>query len=89
MQRPRSTQKDAHAFVRTAQKEGVMDRETAVMPLLHSVDEVMMLTGLGRSVVYEKLKSGEIESVKVGARRLIPHDAAVRFVESLPRGYEP
>ena len=60
-----------------------MDTETAVTPLLHSVDQVMTLTGLGRSVIYEKLKTGEIESVKCGARRLIPHDAVLKFVSEL------
>lgn len=60
-----------------------METDTAVTPLLHSVDQVMTLTGLGRSAVYERLKTGEIESVKVGARRLIPHDAILRFVAEL------
>jgi excisionase family DNA binding protein len=61
-----------------------MEAQTAVAPpLLHSVEEVMVMTNLGRSVIYEKLKTGEIESVKVGARRLIPHDAVLQFVSEL------
>ncbi len=40
-----------------------METESAVTPLLYSVTQVMAMTGLGRSVIYEQMKSGELESV--------------------------
>ena len=55
-------------------------------PLLISIPQAMRLTGLGRSKIYQKLESGEIESVHVDARRLIPYDAVVRFVAELRGG---
>ena len=55
-------------------------------PLLISIPQAMRLTGLGRSKIYQKLESGEIESVHVDARRLIPYDAVVRFVAELHGG---
>jgi len=36
-----------------------------------SVPQAIEATGLGRSTLFEKIKSGELESVKVGKRRLI------------------
>ena len=62
-----------------------METDTAVTPLLVSIPQAMRMTGLGRSKIYQKMDSGEIESVKVDSRRLIPVDAVVRFVERLPR----
>jgi excisionase family DNA binding protein len=51
--------------------------------LLHPIPEAVYLTGIGRSKFYELLDSGAIESVKVGSRRLVPHEALERFTESL------
>jgi hypothetical protein len=36
-----------------------------------SVDETIKATGLSRSMVYSKMKSGEIEWTKVNSRRLV------------------
>jgi hypothetical protein len=36
-----------------------------------SVDEATKASGLSRSMIYEKMKSGELEWTKVNARRLI------------------
>ena len=44
-------------------------------PWLLSVDAVCERTGLGRSRVYDELRTGRLASLKVGARRLIPVDA--------------
>lgn len=41
----------------------------------YSIDETIEATSLGRTVVYELLRSGELESIKVGRRRIIPADA--------------
>jgi len=57
--------------------------ESGAPRLLHPIPEAVYLTGIGRSKFYELLESGAIESVKVGSRRLVPHDALVRFAESL------
>lgn len=51
--------------------------------LLYDVPEAVALTSIGRSRIYELLRSGELESVKCGKRRLIPAEALERFVESL------
>jgi Helix-turn-helix domain len=36
-----------------------------------SVDDAVKVSGLGRSMIYNKMKSGEIEWMKIGTRRLI------------------
>jgi excisionase family DNA binding protein len=38
--------------------------------------------------VYGLLKSGALRSVQIGARRLIPAEALVAYVESLKAGWE-
>jgi predicted DNA-binding transcriptional regulator AlpA len=36
-----------------------------------SVDDAVKVSGLGRSMIYNKMKSGDIEWMKIGTRRLI------------------
>ena len=52
-------------------------------PLLLSVDAARRLAGIGRTLMYSKILSGEIESVKCNARRLIPRASLERFVQRL------
>ncbi|OZD70554.1 excisionase [Rhodococcus sp. 06-1059B-a] len=50
---------------------------------LYSVPEAMARTGLGRSNFFNKIASGEIRSVKIGKRRLIPDTAIDEFIVGL------
>jgi excisionase family DNA binding protein len=49
----------------------------------YSVEEGAEITGLGRSKMYELLASNEVESVKVGRRRIIPAEALRAFMDKL------
>ena len=51
--------------------------------LLHRIPEVADLTSLSRSTLYEFIRSGRLEAVKIGASVRIPHDAVVALVEEL------
>jgi len=54
-------------------------------PVLHSVVQAAQALGIGRSLLYELLAAGEIASVSIGRRRLIPADALAAYVERLRR----
>ena len=45
-----------------------------------SVDEATSASGLSRSLIYDKMKNGEIEWTKIGARRLIKVSSLLRFL---------
>lgn len=45
-----------------------------------SVDEAARLLGVGRSTMFALLDAGDVRSVKVGARRLIPRRALEEFL---------
>jgi hypothetical protein len=45
-----------------------------------SVDDATKVSGLSRSMIYNKMKSGEIEWIKIGARRLIKVPSLLRFL---------
>ena len=51
--------------------------------LLLRVDEAGRQLNLGRTVMYELIRSGRLRSVKIGKLRLIPTSALVEFVETL------
>jgi excisionase family DNA binding protein len=41
------------------------------------------LGGISRSKTYELIRSGDLRSVQIGRRRLIPKDAVIDFVQQL------
>lgn len=49
--------------------------------ILLSVEEAGYLLGVGRTRIYELMKSGALESVHVGRLRKIPAEALTDFVE--------
>jgi len=52
---------------------------------LYKVTEAMALLSLGRSLIYELIRSGRLRSVKEGRVRLIPASAIAEYVALLER----
>ena len=50
-----------------------------------SVTEVSKLLGLSRSVIYEAVHTGQIPSIRIGSRILIPRVALSRFLGEVAR----
>lgn len=61
-------------------RPAIADRPAA---LLVSVEQAGKLLGIGRSNTYQPMASGELQSVKVGRRRLIVRDGLDAFVRWL------
>jgi excisionase family DNA binding protein len=53
--------------------------------LLHSVDHAAELLDVSKSTMKTLLREGELASVMVRGRRLVPHEALVEFVARLRR----
>lgn len=51
--------------------------------LMLRLPEASSVSGLSRTKLYELMASGELESVKVGRRRLVPAEALAAYVERL------
>jgi excisionase family DNA binding protein len=47
----------------------------------YSVEEAGAVVGIGRSAAYQAVKSGELPSVKIGKRLLVPKRALERLLE--------
>lgn len=56
--------------------------------LLYSVDDAMAQLSVSRTRVYELIRSGQLVSVKVGRRRLVPAVAIASYVDVLITGSE-
>lgn len=54
--------------------------------LAYSIEAFCELVGLGRSKVFEELKSGRLGKVKVGRRTLIPASEAMAWLNRLTSG---
>lgn len=55
--------------------------EPAPVTLLNDLAAVAERLHLGRSTVFALLNSGELFSVKIGRKRLVPEAALIQFVE--------
>lgn len=51
--------------------------------LLHPPEEAAQLLTVSRSQMFELIASGEIESIKIGRLRRIPHDALTAYIQRL------
>ena len=58
---------------------------TGTPPLAHTIPEAMRISGIGRSKLYELIRSGELEARKLGTRTLIPAKALRELIAGLPR----
>ena len=57
--------------------------ETIMEKLLLTADEVASSLGVGRSRVYDLIRTRELPSVKIGRVRRVPAEAVRRFVAQL------
>jgi excisionase family DNA binding protein len=66
---------------RQARQEALAGLETLTEPISVRVSTAVKLTGIPRSTLYELIKSGEIETVKIGRSTFIPYRCLRRLVE--------
>ena len=65
--------------------EVASDRHLVAEPIAVRVPDAARLIGLSRSRLYELMKRGEVEYVKVGGATLIPYEALREFIARQPR----
>jgi excisionase family DNA binding protein len=58
---------------------------TDIQPLAYGPADAAKVLGVSRARVYELMNDGTIPSLKLGARRLIRHDAIVELLDRLER----
>jgi len=54
--------------------------------LVLSVDEARLRLGISRGLIYEAVRQGQIPSIRVGRRILIPRIALQRLLEDTTKG---
>ena len=52
--------------------------------LAHSIAELVEVSGLGRSYIYEEIRAGHLVARKAGRRTLVLHEDAEHWLGSLP-----
>ena len=55
---------------------------TPVEPLVYSVEEAAAALGIGRSLAFELVRRGELPTVRLGRRRVIPRQLLADWLES-------
>ena len=56
---------------------------TVVAAWLNDLKSVQQRLHVGRSTVFALVASGELRSVKIGRRRLVPESALMEFIDGL------
>jgi excisionase family DNA binding protein len=54
-------------------------------PVLYSVEEAADLLGIGRTFMFRLIRTGQIQSFKIGKRRKITSDAIHEYINRLQR----
>lgn len=62
--------------------------EASAPRLLLTIEQAAQRLGVGRSTMYGLVLDGEVESVRIGRLRRIPHDALTDYLDEL-RGRHP
>jgi excisionase family DNA binding protein len=62
-----------------------LDSTTHMTPRVLRVEEAARALGIGRSLVYDLIRSGRLRSFKVGSRRLIPAAAIDEAITMLTK----
>lgn len=71
-------------IARESRHRGPLDHVQPVTPrILLSINEAAASLGIGRTLMYELLSSGQVESVYVGRLHRVPADALAAFVAML------
>ena len=52
--------------------------------MLYTVPQVMQMLSIGRTRVYDLIRTGELSSVRIGASRRVSASALEEFVSALP-----
>lgn len=63
----------------------VQQPNPATAPLVLTIEQAAERLGIGRSLMYALVSSGEVESVTIGRLRRIPADALVEYIARLRR----
>ncbi|MFF4307859.1 helix-turn-helix domain-containing protein [Streptomyces sp. NPDC001601] len=53
--------------------------------LLYRPEEAAKALRIGRSMVYEEIRLGRLQAVRIGRRRLVPPEYIAQYVELLKR----
>lgn len=57
-----------------------MNADTPLRPLAYSIKDAVQVSSIGRTTLYGLISSGEIETVKIGKRRLVKAASLARFI---------
>ena len=58
--------------------------DTITTPQLHKLATVSERTGLGRTVLYEQIKAGNLKAVKIGRAIRVKEADLADFINSMP-----
>lgn len=53
----------------------IQDGALRPAPLAYSISQAVKISGVGRSTLYAAIKAGDLETLKIGARRLVMDEA--------------
>ena len=72
-------------YLASVKKEIVMEYNYVSyedIPLIMTVEDLMPILLIGRNTAYDLVRSGEIQSIRVGRQIRIPRDALIAFLEN-------
>lgn len=56
--------------------------KSKIEPITYRIEDVVQLIRIGRSTIYAMIKRGEVRSIKIGGRTLIPSTEIQRLLKN-------
>lgn len=50
------------------------------LPLVLTVEDLMPVLGIGRNTAYDLVRSGQIQSLRIGRKIRIPRNAVIQYI---------
>ncbi|QDP95084.1 helix-turn-helix domain-containing protein [Microlunatus elymi] len=60
-------------------------KDSRVSALAYRVEEAADAVGVSKSQIYELIRSGQLRTVKLGRRRLVPVQALADYIDGMTR----
>lgn len=79
----------AHLRTKLPSKVAAVAAAPAIQKVLHSVEEAAVALSVGRTTIFDLIRTGQLRAVRIGKRRLVAASELEAYASRLQQGQDP